>query len=123
MLWQDLVNVKKVYAAVTKLKEINPLYASIDLQSSASGLELEKKLSTCVVTDTAVDDNESNGHAADYDSDQLPDREPMVQRISDDEEIELYHHTSPVLPHTFLYIIPEGTILLLIHMSILQNYY
>ena len=58
---------KKVYAALTKLKEINPLYASIDLPSSASGLELKKKLSTCVVTDPAVDDNESNGHAEDHD--------------------------------------------------------
>ena len=37
---------KKFYAALTKLKEINPLYASIDLLSSASGLDLEKKLST-----------------------------------------------------------------------------
>ena len=58
VLWQDLVDVNKVYAALLKLKEINPLYASIDLPSSASGLELEKKLSTCVVTDPAVDDNE-----------------------------------------------------------------
>ena len=90
VLWQDMVDVNKIYAALSKLKEINPLYAAINLPSSASGLELDKKLSTCVITDPAVDDNESNGHAKDLDSDQLADREPMVRRIQDDEETELY---------------------------------
>ena len=94
MLWQDLVDIHKVYAALSKLKEINPLYASINLPPSASQLELDKRISACVVTDPPdpiANDKECNDHVEDHDSDLLPDREPMVRRISEGEEAELYH--------------------------------
>ena len=94
MLWQDLVDMHKVYVALSKLKEINPLYASINLPPSASQLELDKRISACVVTDPPdpiANDKEGNDHVEDRDSDLLPDRQPMVRRISEGKEAELYH--------------------------------
>ena len=47
VVWQDLVNMQKVYLALHKLKEINPLYSAITLPTSASGLQLDEKISEC----------------------------------------------------------------------------
>ena len=40
VIWQDLVDVNKVYNALLKLKEINPLYALIQLPGTAEELEI-----------------------------------------------------------------------------------
>ena len=40
VVWQDLVDINKVYSALCKLREINPLYHEIQLPADASELEL-----------------------------------------------------------------------------------
>ena len=81
VIWQNLVDINKVYSALSKLKEINPLYAQINLPKSVSDLKLCDKITVChysIFSDEPVIDEE-------------PEREPMVREIPDSEEQELYH--------------------------------
>ena len=85
VIWQDMVDINKVYRALSKLKNINPLYSQINLPELASDLNLSEKITECVVT----------APSDDCDSDALlneePEREPMVREIPDSEEQDLYH--------------------------------
>ena len=85
IIWQDMVDINKVYCALSKLKNINPLYSQITLPELASDLNLSDKITECVVT--APSDN--------CDSDTLinekPEREPMVRGIPESEAEDLYH--------------------------------
>jgi len=56
VVWQDLVDIPKVYSALHKLKEINPLYHAINLPTSASGLQLDQKISECIAEEPNNDD-------------------------------------------------------------------
>ena len=80
-----MVDIKKVYRALSKLKNINPIYSQINLPGLVSDLNLSGKITECVVTDPSDD----------CDSDTLineePEREPMVREIPDSEEQDLYH--------------------------------
>ena len=44
IIWQDLVDVQKVYNALLKLKEINPLYALIQLPGTPEGLDVSDRI-------------------------------------------------------------------------------
>ena len=55
IICQDLVDVKKVYRALCKLKTINPLYAQINLPKSALDFELADKFNECIITHTSSD--------------------------------------------------------------------
>ena len=88
IIWQDLVDVKKVYRALCKLKTINPLYAQINLPKSALDFNLADKLNEYVITHTSSD---SASDVSDGEIDSAPEREPMVRKISKTEEHELYH--------------------------------
>ena len=80
VIWQDMVDINKVYRALSKLKNINPIYSQINLPEVASDLNLSGKITECVVTDPSDD----------CDSDTLineePEREPMVREIPESEE-------------------------------------
>ena len=88
IIWQDLVDVKKVHRALCKLKTINPLYAQINLPKSALDFNLADKLNECVIAHTSSD---SASDVSDGEIDSAPEREPMVRKISKTEEHELYH--------------------------------
>ena len=85
IIWQDLVDVHKVFTALSTLKTINPLYAQINLPKSVSDFNLSEKITQCIISAPAAD--------CDDDSviDKEPEREPMVREIPESEEQELYH--------------------------------
>ena len=85
IIWQDLVNVNKVYNALCKLKEINPLYAQINLPKSASDFTLCDKITECVIPASTADNGDEPGN------DEELEREPMVREIPESEEEDLYH--------------------------------
>ena len=96
VVWQDLINMQKVYSALQKLKEINPLYHAIDLPTTASGLQLDQKISELVDENPNHDhenpviaDNRNASRAVGLD---LPDREAMVKKIEEEEEATLYQN-------------------------------
>ena len=74
--WQNLVDINKVYSALSKLKEINPLYAKTNLPTSVSDLNLCHKIPECVIT----------ASSAEPVIDEEPGREPMVREIPESEE-------------------------------------
>lgn len=86
VVWQDLVDMQKVYSALHKLKDINPLYNAINLPTSASGLQLDQKISEFTTEDPSNDhdnalaaaENEVTSTAIGLD---LPDREAVVKKI------------------------------------------
>ena len=80
-----MVDINKVYCALSKLKTINPLYSQINLPELASDLNLSDKITECVVT-APLDDCDSDTLI-----DEVPEREPMVRRIPESEEKDLYH--------------------------------
>jgi len=97
IIWQDLVNMKKVYSALHKLKEINPLYNAINLPASASGLKLDQRISEFIAEETNDDDKNAITTADDKDTSKalgldLPDREAMVKKIEEEEESTLYQN-------------------------------
>ena len=49
VVWQNIVDITKVYGALKKLKDINPIYSEINLPALPSGLELGSKISEHVV--------------------------------------------------------------------------
>ena len=71
VIWQDIVNVNKVYDALCKLKEINPLYAQINLPKSISNFDLCDKITECVVTAPSTESGDEP----------VIDKEPMVRKI------------------------------------------
>ena len=79
IIWQDLVDINKVYSALSKLKEINPLYAQINLPVSVSDLNLCDKITECVVTAPSADSDDE------LVVDEEPEREPMVREIPESE--------------------------------------
>ena len=79
VIWQDLVDMHKVINALSKLKDINPMYAQIILPKSASDFNLGDKITECVITTPSADIGEE------------PVKEPMVREIPESEEQELYH--------------------------------
>ena len=53
VVWQELVDINnKVYKALSKLKEINPLYHKINLPLSASELKLDLAISEHTSTES-----------------------------------------------------------------------
>ena len=52
-VWQDLVDINKVYKALLKLQEINPLYHNIQLPVDASSLNLHLAISEHVISTDA----------------------------------------------------------------------
>ena len=92
-MWQDLVNMQKVYSALYQLKEINPLYNAINLPNSASGLQLDQKISEHIDenpnNDDLITDNKDTSRAVGLD---LPDREAMAKKIEEEEEAMLYQN-------------------------------
>ena len=85
IIWQDLINVNKVYNALCKLKEINPLYAQINLPKLASDFTLSDKITECVIPASTADNGDEPGN------DEELEREPMVREIPESEEEDLYH--------------------------------
>ena len=55
VVWQDLVDINKVYRALCKLKDINPLYREIQLPANASQLELNMAISEHISAETDSD--------------------------------------------------------------------
>ena len=85
VIWQNLVDINKVYSALSKLKEINLLYAQINLPKSVSDLNLCDKITECVITASSADIDDEPA------IDEEPQREPMVCEIPESKEQELYH--------------------------------
>ena len=72
VIWQDLVDVRKVYSALEKLKEINHLYSDIVMPEDPHELQLERQIEEFAAT---------SGDA-------------MIQQIAEDEEAALYEQCS-----------------------------
>jgi len=68
VIWQDLVDVHKVYSALQKLKNINNLYSSIVMPGEPNQLQLERQIEEYTAT---------SGDA-------------MIQQIAENEEAALY---------------------------------
>jgi len=104
VVWQELVDINKVYKALSKLKEINPLYHKINLPLSASELELDLAISEYTSTEsnaTSEIDDDKDKPIVDCDDktdDDLVDKDPMVRKKRKEEEAELYkNYTIQVL--------------------------
>ena len=69
VIWQDLVDVCKVYSALEKLKEINHLYSEIAMPGEPHELQLEKHIEEFVAATSS---------------------DAMIQQIAEDEEAVLY---------------------------------
>jgi len=55
-VWQELVDVNKVYRRLSKLKELNPLYQSIVLPAAVLKLQIHQRISEVesVTTDAII---------------------------------------------------------------------
>ena len=82
-VWQDLVDINKVYRAPYKLKDINPLYHKIWLPVDASKLGLHLSISEHVGTEITTDEDKS---IIDRDDDEGDEKDPMVRKVEKDEE-------------------------------------
>ena len=60
VVWQDLVDISKVYSALCKLREINPLYSEIRLPADASELELNLSITEHISEQTNTDDDDDD---------------------------------------------------------------
>ena len=81
----------KVYEALCKLKDINPLYSQITLPSSATSLNLDQRITEVKSTgtdgtDAAIDEE------IEPENEQVPVRESMVRRIETEEVQQLYEN-------------------------------
>ena len=87
---------QKVYSALQKLKEINPLYHAINLPTTASGLQLDQKIPELVEENPNNDDENfviaDNKNASRTMGLDLSDREAMVKKIEEEEEAMLYQN-------------------------------
>ena len=84
VVWQNIVDITKVYGALKKLKDINPIYSEISLPALPSGLDLGSKISEHVVENEPNDDKNTDNESADGDA--------MIRKIAKDEEAELYRN-------------------------------
>ena len=95
-MWQDLVDIK-VYRALNKLKNINPLYSKIQLPMDALSLKLNVSISEHVGPETDMDkdkdteDHPKDNEKADPDKHNDNEKDPMVRKVEKDEEAELYN--------------------------------
>ena len=96
VVWQNLVNIQKVYSALRMLKDINPLYHAIKLPTSATELKLNKKISEVITEESSNDDDDHDSTTAAWKTESLgldlPDREPMVKKIEEEEETKMYQN-------------------------------
>ena len=55
-MWQELVDVNKVYRRLSKLKELNPLYQSIVLPAAVLKLQIHQRISEVesITTDAII---------------------------------------------------------------------
>ena len=83
VVWQDLVDINKVYSALCKLREINPLYREIQLPADASELELNLSITEHITEEANTDEDNC---LIDHDDDE---KDPMVRKVEKDEA-ELY---------------------------------
>ena len=101
VVWQDLVDINKVYKALLKLQESNPLYHNIQLPADASSLNLHLAISEHVISTDAdasseVDTDEDKPVIEDCDKnddendDKGGEKDPMVRKIEKEEEADLY---------------------------------
>ena len=106
VVWQDLVDINKVYKALLKLQEINPLYHNIQLPVDVLSLNLHLAISEHVITDTdassEIGTDEDKPVIEDCDcnenDDKGGDKDPMVRKIEKGEEADLYkNYTIQVL--------------------------
>ena len=93
VVWQDLVDINKVYSALCKLREINPLYREIQLPADASELELNLSITEHVSEEANTDEDNC---VIDHDDDE---KDPMVRKVEKDEEAELYKNYTIQLLH------------------------
>ena len=84
-MWQNLVDVTKVYNALDKLKDTNPLYSEIRLPESPTGLALESKISEHVVESNPDEDVKTEDETSD-----AVIEDAMIRKIMKEEEAELY---------------------------------
>ena len=91
VVWQDLVDINRIYKALFKLKDINPLYAEIQLSADVSKLELNMAASEHVSAETDTDEDKDDEDRPGDNSDE-DERDPMVRKVGKDEEAELYKH-------------------------------
>ena len=100
VVWQDLVDINKVYKALLKLQEINPQYHNIQLPVDASSLNLHLAISEHVSTDAdassevGTDEHEPVTEDCDKNDDENDDKggdkDPMVRKIEKEEEADMY---------------------------------
>ena len=93
VVWQDLVDINKVYRALCKLREINPLYREIQLPADASELELNLSITEHISEEANTDEDNC---VIDHDDDE---KDPMVRKVEKDEEAELYKNYTIQLLH------------------------
>ena len=91
VVWQDLVDINKVFSALCRLREINPLYHEIQLPADASDLESHIGISEYVCADNNVDEDESVIDCDDNDGDD-DEKDPMVRKVEKDEEADMYRN-------------------------------
>ena len=84
VVWQNIVDITKVYGALKKLKDINPIYSEINLPALPSNLELGSKISEHVVESDPNEDKNTDSETADGDA--------MLRKVAKDEEAELYRN-------------------------------
>jgi len=59
IVWQEMVNVNKVHRALSKLKELNPLYQHISLPKVATDLHIQERIGeieAIIESEAATDD-------------------------------------------------------------------
>ena len=87
---------QKVYSALHMLKDINPLYHAIQLPTSATELKLDQKISEVITEESSNDDDDHDSTTAAGITESLgldlPDREPMVKKIEEEEETKMYQN-------------------------------
>ena len=92
VVWQDLVDIHKIYKTLWKLKEINPLYHEIRLPVDASELDLHLAITEHVSTESAGSPEVSadEDKPSVYDDVTEDDKDPMVRKVEKEEGVELY---------------------------------
>ena len=80
VIWQDLVDINKVYSALCRLREINPLYREIQLPADASELELNLSIPEHISEETNTDEDNC---VIDHDDEE---KDPMVRKVEKTEE-------------------------------------
>ena len=82
VVWQNIVDITKVYGALKKLKDINPIYSEINLPALPSDLKLGSKISEHAVESDPIEDKNTD--------DEIGDGNAMVKKVAKEEEAELY---------------------------------